>query len=105
MKRSLLLAFFLSSLSSFSLSVQADDACEAVLCMFGKMEKSAVSECASAEKEFFSINVFEDDDDEKFDAEKTLEKRQEFLQQCKDADKDTISKILDNFGRKQGSKE
>ncbi|EFL91529.1 hypothetical protein REG_1501 [Candidatus Regiella insecticola LSR1] len=105
MKKSLLLAFFLSSLSSFSLSVQADDACEAVLCMFSKMEKSAVSECASAEKEFFGINVFEDDDDEKFDAEKTLEKRQEFLQQCKDADKDTISKILDNFGRKQGSKE
>lgn len=102
MKRSLLLAFFLSS---FSLAVQADDACQVVLCMFGKMEKSAVSECGSAEKEFFNINVFEDDDDEKFDAEKTLEKRQEFLQQCKDADKDTISKILDNFGRKQGSKE
>lgn len=75
MKRSLLLAFFLSTLSSFSFSVQADDACEAIFCMFGKMEKSSVSECASAQKEFFCINIFEDDDDEKFDAEKTLEKR------------------------------
>lgn len=101
MKQPVLLVVCLCITSSFSLPAQADDACKAVLCLFGKMTGSGGgSECHSAEKQFFSLNVFKKRGH--FNPAKTFALRQAFLGECKAADPTAVSKILSQFGRVRG---
>lgn len=101
MKKTLLSAAFLCIATSFSVPVQANDACKAVLCLFGKMTVSGGgSECHSAEKQFFSINAFKKK--KRFNPAKTFDMRKAFLGECIDADPATVSQILSQFGRVRG---
>lgn len=76
------------------------DACTVTLCMFGKLTgNSGGSECKSAEKKFFSIQVKKHG---KFKPAATYEARKLFLGECPGSDPAYSDKILDKFGKVRG---
>ena len=78
----------------------AADACESVLCLYGKATgNSGGGECKSAEKAFFNI-VKKKKGSIRWD--KTFDARKSFLNQCSSADPAAISKIMSKFGKVKG---
>lgn len=95
-KKIVLAAALSMPLLTFSSVSQAADACEIVLCMFGKFSGNSQSECKSAEKEYFKINVFKKG---KFKASKTASARLSKLNECPSPENDKINK---KFGSIRG---
>lgn len=78
----------------------AADACESVLCLYGKAVGSGGGgECKSAEKAFFKILKFKHGT---IRWNKTFDARQAFLGQCSSADPKDISMIMSKFGKSLG---
>lgn len=90
----------LATLLTFSVGIPqayAADACESVLCLYGKAVGSGGGgECKSAEKAFFNI-VKKKKGSIRWN--KTFDARKSFLNQCSSADPAAISKIMSKFGR------
>lgn len=90
-------------LFTFSFSVpiaNASDACESVLCLYGKATgNSGGSDCKSAEKDFFNILKKKKGS---IRWNKTFDARKEFLNQCSSASPADISKIMSKFGKVKG---
>lgn len=84
------------TLLSFSPISQAADACEVVLCMYGKLQGAGQSQCSSAEKSYFKIIKKKKG---KFKAGKTATARLNFLNQCPTASRATTKAINNKFGK------
>lgn len=81
-------------------TASAADACEVVLCMYGKATgSSGGSECSSAEKAFFDILKTKKGS---IRWNKTFNARKAFLNQCSSADSASISLIMSAFGKVKG---
>lgn len=96
MKSKLLIAIFSLSLMSFSSTASAADACEVVLCMFGKLMGKSQKECRAAEREYFSINIMKKG---KFKPSETVKARMNLLNQCPSPEN---GKINSAFGKLRG---
>lgn len=83
-----------------SLPAKAADACEVVICMYGKVTGNSQKECSGAEGDFFGLNGFKKKG--RFDPTKTAEMRQSLLDQCSTADPAKVSQIISMFGRIRG---
>jgi hypothetical protein len=100
MKSIMLPAFFLCIASLLSSPAMAADACEVVLCMYGKTTGNVGgNECRSAERSFFAIVK---KNKHGFLPSHTADARKEFLLECKSADPEIISQIISKFGRMRG---
>lgn len=101
MTRKFGVALILFAVSGFvSLNTYAADACESVLCLYGKATgNSGGSECRSAEKDFFNIIKKKKGS---IRWSKTFDARKDFLNQCSSADPAAISKIMSKFGKVKG---
>lgn len=78
----------------------AADACESVLCLYGKAVGSGGGgECKGAEKAFFNILKWKRGS---IRWNKTFDARQAFLNECSSADPSAISKIMSKFGKVKG---
>ncbi|MEB2416661.1 TrbM/KikA/MpfK family conjugal transfer protein [Citrobacter sp. R-1.5.2] len=100
MKIVILSVLFLCVIASYSTSVMAADACEVVLCMYGKATgNDGGSECHSAERVFFNIVK---KNKHGFLPDHTADARQSFLRECDSADPATIIQIIAKFGRIRG---
>lgn len=87
-------------IASCSTTVLAADACEVVLCMYGKATgNSGGSECHSAERAFFNIVK---ENKHGFLPDHTADARQSFLSECDSADPATIGQIISKYGRVRG---
>lgn len=93
---SVLLFFVMASCPT---SVLAADACEVVLCMYGKATGNGGSECHSAERAFFNIVK---KNRHGFLPGHTADARQSFLLECDSADPAAISQIISKYGRVRG---
>lgn len=83
-----------------SAPASASDACESVLCLYGKATgNSGGGECKSAEKDFFNILKKKKGS---IRWTKTVDARKAFLNQCSSADPAAIAKIMSKFGRVRG---
>jgi hypothetical protein len=83
--------------AAYAAPTYADDPCETVLCMYGKVTgNSGGSECSSPEKAFFDIVK---KNKHGFLPSHTADARKDFLLQCKAADPAAISQIISKFGR------
>ncbi|MCW2474533.1 MULTISPECIES: TrbM/KikA/MpfK family conjugal transfer protein [unclassified Symbiopectobacterium] len=84
----------------FTSSAFAADACETVLCLYGKITGSDTgSECQNAERDFFTIvktNRWG------FLPAATAGARQAYLAECASADPAIIRQIITQFGRLRG---
>ncbi|EBI3997570.1 conjugal transfer protein [Salmonella enterica] len=101
MKKTITVVALLCLLFGFSSSSFAADPCKVVLCMYGKVTgNSGGSECSSAEKAFFKRNSFKKH--HRFNPAKTADMRKDFLLECKEADPNSIEKIISKFGRIRG---
>ncbi|PVZ82682.1 conjugal transfer protein [Serratia sp. S1B] len=102
MKIKTLLSLFLaaSTVITFTSPAIAADACESVLCLYGKATgNSGGSQCSNGEKAFFNILKKKKGSikwNETFDARKS------FLNQCSSADPSAISLIMSKFGKTKG---
>lgn len=83
-------------LLALSPASQAADACEVVLCMYGKMVGKSQNECSSAEKSYFKIIKKKKG---KFKSGRTATARLQFLNQCSTADRSTTKAINNKFGK------
>ncbi|ACT06336.1 MULTISPECIES: TrbM/KikA/MpfK family conjugal transfer protein [Dickeya] len=100
MKLVILTAFLLGMNVLFPASVIAADACEAVLCLYGKTTgNSGGHTCQSAERAFFSIVK---KNRHGFLPGQTADARQSFLNECDSADPAAISQIIGQYGRVRG---
>ncbi|MFS7036056.1 TrbM/KikA/MpfK family conjugal transfer protein [Klebsiella pneumoniae] len=100
MKKVILSLLFLGVMASCSTSAMAADACEVVLCMYGKTTgNSGGSECHSAERAFFNIVK---KNKHGFLPDHTADARQSFLRECDSADPAAISQIISQYGRVRG---
>ncbi|ANE76944.1 TrbM/KikA/MpfK family conjugal transfer protein [Dickeya solani] len=100
MKLVILTAFLLGMNVLFPASVIAADACEAVLCLYGKTTgNSGGHTCQSAERAFFSIVK---KNRHGFLPGQTADARQSFLNECDSADPEIIDQIISKFGRVRG---
>lgn len=100
MKKIAIAAVMLCITAGYSTSSSAADACEVVLCMYGKATgNSGGSACRSPEKAFFNIIK---KGKHGFRAGATADARKAFLGQCKAADPAAVSKIISKFGRLRG---
>ncbi|HDG8097028.1 TPA: conjugal transfer protein [Klebsiella oxytoca] len=87
-------------IASCSTSAMAADACEVVLCMYGKTTgNSGGSECHSAERAFFNIVK---ENKHGFLPDHTADARKSFLSECDSADPATIDQIISKYGRVRG---
>ena len=78
----------------------AADACEVVLCMYGKTTgNSGGSKCHSAERAFFNIVK---KNKHGFLPDHTADARQLFLSECDLADPAVIGQIISKYGRVRG---
>lgn len=101
MKKTFLGAALLCLTVTLPAPVFAADACDVVVCMYGKMTGGDGGEsCKSAERDFFSINAFKKKG--RFDATKTADIRRALLNGCSGADPVEISKIIAKFGQIRG---
>lgn len=81
--------------------VFAADACDVVVCMYGKMTGGDGGEsCIAAERDFFSLNAFKKKG--RFDPSKTADMRKNLLSNCPTATPEDINKIIDIFGSIRG---
>lgn len=100
MKKTAIAAALLCLAAGYSAPSSAADACEVVLCMYGKATgNSGGSECSSAERAFFDIVK---KNKHGFLPDHTADARKDFLLQCKAADPAAVSKIISKFGRIRG---
>jgi len=100
MKKTAIAAALLFLAAGYSAPSSAADACEVVLCMYGKATgNSGGSSCSSAERDFFNIVKKKKG---AFLPDHTADARQQLLEQCKAADPEAISKIISAFGRIRG---
>lgn len=78
----------------------AANACEVVLCMYGKTTgNSGGDECHSAERSFFNIVK---KNKHGFLPDHTADARESFLLECDPADPEIIGQIISKFGRVRG---
>ena len=96
MKKGLTVAVLAASLFSFSGTASAADACEIVLCMYGKMVGKNPSECRSAQKDYFSIIATKKG---KFSPSRTAKARLKQLNKCPSPENSAINS---KFGRLRG---
>ncbi|EPV1413082.1 TrbM/KikA/MpfK family conjugal transfer protein [Citrobacter freundii] len=100
MKKIILSLLFLGVIASCSTSAMAADACEVVLCMYGKTTgNSGNSECHSAERAFFNIVK---KNKHGFLPDHTADARQLFLSECDLADPAAIGQTISKYGRVRG---
>ncbi|HIE3984984.1 TPA: conjugal transfer protein [Serratia marcescens] len=100
MKKVLLSLLFLGVMASCSTSAMAADACEVVLCMYGKATgNGGGSKCHSAERAFFNIVK---ENKHGFLPDHTADARQLFLSECDLADPAAIGQIISKYGRVRG---
>lgn len=93
-------AMLIFSMVIFSSPVIAADACEVVLCLYGKtMDNSGGGECHSAEQSFFNIVKR---NRHGFLPDHTADARKSFLLECSSANQAIISQIINKFGRVRG---
>ncbi|MFP1778771.1 conjugal transfer protein [Lonsdalea quercina] len=77
--------------------VMAADACEIVLCLYGKTTgNGGGSECLSAERYFFNVVK---KNRHGFHPNRTADARKTLLLECKSADPKIIDQIINKFGR------
>lgn len=96
-KAKLICAATLFIFSAAVTPAHAADACESVICLYGKMTgNSGGGECKSSEIAFFNI-VKKKKGSIRWD--KTFDARMSFLNQCSSADPSAISKIMSKFGK------
>ncbi|MBN3264798.1 TrbM/KikA/MpfK family conjugal transfer protein [Pectobacterium brasiliense] len=78
-------------------SVMAADACEIILCLYGKTTgNSGGNECQSAERSFFNIVK---KNRHGFQPNRTADARRNLLIECKSAEPKIIDQIINKFGR------
>lgn len=100
MKKVILSVLFLGVIASYSTSAIAVDACEVVLCMYGKATgNGGGSECHSAERAFFNIVK---KNRHGFLPDHTADARKSFLSECDSAGPAAISQIISKYGRVRG---
>jgi len=100
MKKVILSLLFLGVMASCSTSATTAEACEVVLCMYGKTTgNSGGSECHSAERAFFNIVK---KNKHGFLPDHTADARQSFLSECDLADPAAIGKIISKYARARG---
>ena len=97
MKKAISSVLLLCVMALCSTSVVAADACEVVLCMYGKATgNGGGSECQSAERVFFNIVK---KNKHGFLPDHTANARQSFLSECDSADPAAIGQIISKYGR------
>lgn len=98
MSRRVFLAGLLCSFfATATFPAHAKNACESVLCLYGKVKgESGGSDCKSPEKDFFNIVR---KNKHGFLPNHTFEARSDFLMECTDAPPEFIAEILNKFGR------
>ena len=75
----------------------AADACEIVLCLYGKTTgNGGGNECQPAERSFFNVVK---KNRHGFHPSRTADARRELLLECKSADPKIIDQIINKFGR------
>ena len=100
MKKVILSVLFLGVMASCSTSAMAANACEVVLCMYGKATgSSGGSECHSAERAFFNIVK---KNKHGFLPDHTADARKLFLLECDSADPAAIGQIISKYGSGRG---
>ncbi|MFJ5481746.1 TrbM/KikA/MpfK family conjugal transfer protein [Pectobacterium actinidiae] len=100
MKKVIPSALLFCIMASYSTSGMAADACEMVLCMYGKATgNSGGNECHSAERTFFNIVK---KNKHGFLPDHTADARKSFLLECNSAAPAIISQIINKFGRVHG---
>ncbi|HDX8709363.1 TPA: conjugal transfer protein [Klebsiella michiganensis] len=100
MKKVIFSALLLSAMASYPTSVMASDACEVVLCMYGKATgNGGGNECYSAERAFFNIVK---KNKHGFLPDHTADARKSLLLECDSADPVIVSQIVNKFGRMRG---
>lgn len=78
-------------------SVMAADACEMVLCLYGKTTgNSGGNRCQSAERYFFNVVK---KSRHGFHPNRTADARRALLLECKSAEPKIIDQIINKFGR------
>ncbi|KHS94528.1 MULTISPECIES: hypothetical protein [Pectobacterium] len=78
-------------------SVMAADACEIVLCLYGKTTGNGGGNgCQSAESSFFNVVK---KSRHGFHPNRTADARRDLLLECKSADPKVIDQIINKFGR------
>ncbi|WP_174869338.1 conjugal transfer protein [Pectobacterium polaris] len=92
---------FTASLFCMSLllpsSAMAADACEIVLCLYGKTTgNGGGNECQSVERSFFNVVK---NNRHGFRPNRTADARRDLLLECKSADPKIIDQIINKFGR------
>ncbi len=101
MKKNLIGAALLCLTFTIPPPVFAADACDVVVCMYGKMTGGdGGGSCAAAERDFFSLNAFKKKG--RFDPTKTADMRRTLLNGCSGADPVEIVKIIAKFGQIRG---
>lgn len=97
MKKCITSLLFITLALPLSSPAMAADACEMVLCLYGKTTgNGGGNECRPAEQSFFNIvrkNKYG------FLPDHTADARESFLHQCTSADPAIIDKIISQFGR------
>ncbi|EMG5650367.1 MULTISPECIES: TrbM/KikA/MpfK family conjugal transfer protein [Enterobacteriaceae] len=97
MKKAISSVLLLCVMALCSTSVLAADACDVVLCMYGKATgNGGGSECQSAERVFFNIVK---KNKHGFLPDHTANARQSFLSECDSADPAAIGQIISKYGR------
>jgi len=97
MKKTISSALLLSAMASYSTSIMAADACEVVICMYGKATgNGGGNECHSAERAFFNIVK---KNKHGFLPDHTADARKSFLLECDSAAPAIIIQIISKFGR------
>ena len=100
MKKAISSVLLFCVIASCSTTVLAADACEVVLCMYGKTTgNSGSSECHSAERAFFNIVK---ENKHGFLPDHTADARKSFLLECVSADPAAISQVISKYGRVRG---
>ncbi|MXK27268.1 conjugal transfer protein [Klebsiella pneumoniae] len=100
MKKAISSVLLFCVMASCSTSVLAADACEVVLCMYGKATgNGGGSECHSAERAFFNIVK---KNRHGFLPDHTSDARKSFLLECDSADPAAIGQIISKYGRVRG---
>ncbi|WP_413507784.1 TrbM/KikA/MpfK family conjugal transfer protein [Serratia proteamaculans] len=100
MKKVIRTALLLCAMTVYSTSVMAADACEVVLCMYGRATgNGGGNECHSAERAFFNIIK---KNKHGFLLDHTADARKSLLLECNSADPAIISQIISKFGRMRG---
>ncbi len=100
MKKAVSSALLLCIMALCSTSGMAADACEVVLCMYGKATgNDGGNKCHSAERTFFNIVK---KNKHGFLPDHTADARKSFLLECNSADPAIIRQIINKFGRVRG---